>query len=115
MRDVKTGTIVSMAPNFDNNIALISRGYPKNMSRENDGFIRFFREFLAENAVALQMYREMDLPVITEEMLDECLCEIPIEADRDYIKSFILNGQAGVNDIINSEDISEDESMGLSL
>lgn len=115
LRDVKTGKIVSMAPNFDNNIALISRGYPKNMSRENDGFIRFFREFLAENAVALQMYREMDLPVITEEMLDECLCEIPIEADRDYIKSFILNGQAEVNDIINSEDISEDESMGLSL
>lgn len=117
LRDVKSGRIVSMAPNFDNNIALISRGYPQNKSRENDGFIRFFREFLAENAVALQMYRNMDLPVITEETLDECLNEIPIEVDRDYIRTFILSGQSATRNIINSYDISEDEdqSMGLTL
>lgn len=117
LRDVKSGKIVSMAPNYDNNIALISRGYPNDVSREGDGFIRFFRTFLAENCTARQMYREMDLPVISDEIIDECLNECPQQVDRDYIKSFIMNGQSIVQDIIYSEEISEDEdgSMGLIL
>lgn len=117
LRDVKSGNILSMAPNFDNNIALIARGYPQDKSREKDGIVRFFREFLAENAVARQMLREMELPEITEESLEDCLNAVPIEADRDYIKAFILNGQAVAKELIYSEDISEDEepSMGLTL
>lgn len=116
LRDVKSGKIISMAPNFDNNIALISRGYPQSRTRENDGFIRFFRDFLAENSIAHRMYRETELPVITEELLDECLNEIPIVADRDFIKDFILNGQTIVSGLIDA-DISEDEdeSIGLTL
>lgn len=117
LRDIKSGKILSMAPNFDNNIALISRGYPQDKSREKDGIVRFFREFLAENAVARQMLREMELPEITEELLEDCLNAVPIEADRDYIKTFILNGQAVAKELIYSEDIAEDEdpSMGLTL
>ena len=34
LRDIDTGEIISLAPNFDNNVALISRGYPKDVSRE---------------------------------------------------------------------------------
>lgn len=117
LRDIKSGKILSMAPNFDNNIALISRGYPQDKTREKDGIVRFFREFLAENAAAVQMLREMELPEITEELLEDCLNAVPIEADRDYIKTFILNGQAVAKELIYSEDISEDEepSMGLTL
>ena len=117
LRDLKSGKILSMAPNFDNNIALISRGYPQDKSREKDGIVRFFREFLAENAVARQMLREMELPEITEELLEDCLNAVPIEADRDYIKTFILNGQAVAKELIYAEDIAEDEnpSMGLTL
>lgn len=117
LRDVKSGTIVSMAPNYDNNIALISRGYPNNVSREEDGFIRFFRKFLTENPTAVQMYREMELPVISDEIIDECLDECPQQVDCEYIKSFIMNGQSIVQDIIHSEEITEDEdgSMGLIL
>ena len=33
LRNAQTGEIVSMAPNYDNNIALISRGYPSDVSR----------------------------------------------------------------------------------
>lgn len=117
LRDVKSGKIVSMAPNYDNNIALISRGYPDGITRESDGLIRFFRDFLAENETARQMYRDMELPMITEEMLEDCLNENPIEVDRDYIKAFILNGQAVVQGIIHSDEISEDEDQapGLTL
>lgn len=117
LRDVKSGTIVSMAPNYDNNIALISRGYPNNVSREGDGFIRFFRNFLAKNPTAVQMYREMELPIISEKTVEECLEECPQQVDCEYIKSFIMNGQSIVQDIIHSEEITEDEdgSMGLIL
>ena len=117
LRDLNSGKILSMAPNFDNNIALISRGYPQDKKREKDGIIRFFREFLAKNATARQMIRKMNFPEITMELLEDCLNAVPIEVDRDFIKTFILSGQAIVEELIHSEDISEDEdsSMGLIL
>lgn len=115
LRDIKSGEIVSMAPNYDNNIALISRGYPKDASRKSDGLIRLFREFLSENNEARQMYTEMSLPQITEEIIEECLNEVPIEADREYIKAFVLNGQAEIRDIIYSHDIIEDEGISHRL
>ena len=46
LRDVETGNIISLALNYDNNIALISKGYPSDVTRENDGLIRFFRDFI---------------------------------------------------------------------
>lgn len=115
LRDIKSGKIVSMAPNYDNNIALISRGYPNDASRKSDGLIRLFREFLSENNEARQMYTEMSLPQITEEIIEECLNEVPVEADREYIKAFVLNGQAEIRDIIYSHDISEDEGISHRL
>ena len=118
LRDVYTGEIISMAPNYDNNIALISRGYPNSTNREHDGIIRFFRDFIQSNPTANAMLKSIELPEITEEMLDECLDEIPFEADRDFIKSFILNGQSVLRDILSeevSEDESEDATFGLTL
>ena len=117
LRDIKSGEILSMAPNFDNNIALISRGYPQDKTREKDGIVRFFREFLAKNARARQMLRKMELPEITEVLLEDCLNAVPIEADRDYIKTFILNGQAAAKELIYSEYYDEDEepTNGLTL
>ena len=107
-----------MAPNYDNNIALISRGYPNSTNREHDGIIRFFRDFIQSNPTAKAMLKSMKLPEITEEMLDECFAEISIEVDRDFVKAFILNGQSVLRDIL-SEEVSEDEledaSFGLTL
>lgn len=40
-----------------------------------------------------ELYRQMTLPLITEDILQETLDEIPIDADREYIRDFILNGQ----------------------
>ena len=118
LRDVHTGEIVSMAPNYDNNIALISRGYPNGSDREHDGIIRFFREFVQNNSTAKTMLQEMNLPKITEEMIDECFDEIPIEADRDFVKAFILNGQSIVREIVSGEifeDETETDHFGLIL
>ena len=118
LRDVYTGETITMAPNYDNNIALISRGYPNSTDREHDGIIGFFRDFVESNPTAKSMLQKMELPEITEEMIDECFTEIPIEADYDFVKAFILNGQSVVRKII-SEEPSEnemvEESFGLTL
>ena len=115
LRDIQSGKFISMAPNFDNNIALISRGYPQDKTREKDGIIRFFRDFIADDANARHIIREIDLPEITEEIIEESLNEVPIEADGEFIKTFILNGQTLVNDIIYSDDIAEDEQPSIGL
>ena len=94
---------------------MLSRGYLNSASRDGDGIIRFFREFLQENPTAKEMLREMELPVIAESLVTECLKEIPIAIDSDYIVSFILNGQKKVNDLITAEDLSNDEKEKFDL
>ena len=64
------------------------------------------------------MYRQMELPEITTKMIDDCMNEIPIEADRNFIRSFILNGQERINEIISMDEIpseDEDNRMGMML
>lgn len=100
IKDSKTGEILSLAPNYDNNIALIARGYPNDISRENDGLIRFFEEFITHCEKAKGLMRRITLPIITTEMIDECIDEIPFQTDREFLRNFILNGQDIISRII---------------
>ncbi len=86
LRDPKTGEFLRMAPNFDNNIALISRGYPSDLERKNDFFIHDFLELLDEEKIDYQM------PALDEGMIRQALAQVPIEVDESFIVSFILNG-----------------------
>ena len=104
LRDITTGTIHSLAPNFDNNIALISRGYPKDVTRSKDGLILFFKDFLKENKTAVDFYREIDLPLISESIIHDCLENISIKVDERFIINFILNGYSIVNQMIKTID-----------
>ncbi len=115
LRDAESGEIVSMAPNYDNNVALISRGYPAGVGRRNDGLIRFFREFLSRSPRAREMYRNMELPEITVEMIRQCLDEVPVEADGGFIEAFILNGQKEVRDIISGQQEEPEEPFLFTL
>lgn len=104
LRDLKTGAILSLAPNYDNNIALIANGYPSDITREHDGLIGFLERFLQECEEVRKMLREMTLPIITEEIVTECLSEIPTDVreqvDTEYVKRFVLNGQERVRKFI---------------
>ena len=49
-------------------------------------------------------------------MINECMDEIPIKADRDYIRSFVLNGQEKVREIICADiEPNEDNTIGIML
>lgn len=107
LRDVDTGAILRMAPNYDNNVALISRGYVEDLSREKDGLLAFLRELLENNATARRMLKQMQIPMVTEVLVDECLASISIPADKDYIRAFILNGQSRMAAMLNAPEQNE--------
>ncbi len=51
LRSRETGEILSMAPNFDNNMALISRGYASDLSNIANPLIGQFQELLQEKSI----------------------------------------------------------------
>ena len=94
LRDKKSGEIVSLAPNFDNNLALISRTSVLNVDASKDGFVRMFVKFINRNEKAKKLFKDMDLIRITISMLDECFKSIEIKVGKGkekMIKDYVLN------------------------
>ena len=90
LRDVHSGEILRMAPNYDNNIALFARGIPHDLSRSSDMLVSLFLDFLGQDNRALEIARQ--LPVPTKAMIEECADGIAIPADKSAVCSFVLNG-----------------------
>lgn len=96
LRDLENGRIKCMAPNFDNNLSLVSRGINENVSHSPDRMISDFIE-------ALEMCDWYTIPRLDEEALrevvvlcnEDCGTDIPIE----YIVNFVMNSY---NAIINN-------------
>jgi hypothetical protein len=96
LRGVQSGEILSLAPNFDNNIALLSRGYPKNKERKNDKLIESFLELLDKRPKAIQYFKELNHPKIHDKIILSCCEKIPIEINREFLTNFILNGNSQI-------------------
>ena len=92
LRDPLTGRILSLAPNFDNNIALFSRGYPEKTER-NDLLVRLFLDLLKKREKAFLYFKELICPEITKELILSCCDEIPIEVNRKLLYEFIINAE----------------------
>lgn len=103
LRDPKTGDIVKLAPNYDNNIALISRGYPRFIKRKNDTLIDLFIELLENSKEALRLFKDLNIPVITDELIRRCISETSFDVDGDKISEFVLNGQKRIFDFLNNQ------------
>lgn len=84
LRNNITGELLGLAPNFDNNMALISRGYPS-MPVSGDILIRLFKE-------VTDRYKELKafLPELSESIVSECIDEIPINVRGEYITELIM-------------------------
>ena len=87
LRDVKTGKILKLAPNFDNNMALIAQGYPNNIERKNDMLVRIFNELMAYDS-ALKQY----IPDLKEQDIRNVLKQVNMKVKSDVIVRFIMNG-----------------------
>lgn len=87
LRDTETGDVLGLAPNFDNNMALISRGYPKNIKRRNDVLVKLFNELLEYDS-SLKKY----IPTLTEEMILNTIKSVAMRVRIKEITEFIMNG-----------------------
>ncbi len=85
LRDRETGELVKMAPNFDNNIALISRGYLTKNDKPSPMLAEMFSEFLQERDI------EYAAPKMDESMIREIAieCDVNKEIDIDYVVKYV--------------------------
>ena len=88
LRNKKNGRIVKMAPNFDNNMAFISRGQ-LNGDCSKDGFISVFVKFLQKNKNASSLIKELDIKSLSKEDIERCINNIPVHVDEDVISPLL--------------------------
>ena len=46
------------------------------------------------------MLAALDMPAITEQMVEVCMDRVPIDVDRVFITRFVLNGQKRLNELL---------------
>jgi len=112
LREAESGQILSLAPLFDHNIALISRGYPQNTQRRNDRLISLLLEFLNHMPEAARMWADMAWPEVDAPLILRCVEQVPVPADTDFLTRFILNAD---DEIRQATGMEERQGQDLSL
>jgi len=87
LRDPATGEIISLVPNFDNNMALIARGYPQNILRKKDVLVKCLNELMTFDS-SLKPY----LPSLLEDDIKTVLAKVNMKVRTETIIRFIMNG-----------------------
>ena len=85
LRDPATGEFIGFAPNFDNNMALISRGYPSK-AKTNDMLVMLFNDLLDE----YPEYRSV-IPEVTEELVRETISKIGMRVRTQAVVDIIMS------------------------
>ena len=89
LRDADTGNVIGLAPNFDNNMALISRGYPKNINSKNDLLIKLFNDLLNYDESLKKC-----VPLISDDIIKDTIKSAGMRVKSKYITEFIMNRYA---------------------
>jgi hypothetical protein len=84
LRDVKTGELLGLAPNYDNNMALIARGYPSKTGNK-DILITIFNELMDE----YPNFRSY-IPQVTEEVVKDILNKLNMKVKSQLIVDLIM-------------------------
>ena len=84
LRDIKTGDLIGFAPNYDNNMALISRGYPSK-SGSKDMLISLFNELIKE----YPDYRAY-IPTVTEEMVRNVIEKLNMKVKSKVVIDLVM-------------------------
>lgn len=87
LRHTDSGKVLALAPNFDNNMALISRGYPKNISRKNDLLVKLFNELLSYDE-SLKKY----VPDLTQDILKNVIKSVGMRVKSKVVTEFVMAG-----------------------
>ena len=90
LRNRVNGKIVGLAPNYDNNLALISRTEVLNMDPSKDGFIRCFAKFIKSNKKAESYLKQMRYPRLEKKQIEKCIKKIPFQYPEFDITGYIM-------------------------
>lgn len=91
MRDRTSGKIISLSPNFDNNLALLAYNKTLDQLPEKEQFMNSFIKFIERNFKAKKLYLEIEFPLLTKDIIVKIFDEIPIKKDQEKIASFIIS------------------------
>ena len=83
LRDRQSGELLRLAPNFDNNMALISRGYPA-LPKKGDMLVELFNDFMSVHPE----YKKF-IPAVSEQTVRDCVRSLNMKVKTDYIVRFI--------------------------
>ena len=84
LRDTQTGELIGFAPNYDNNMALISRGYPSKPGSK-DMLISLFNELIKEDPD----YRAY-IPTVTEEMVRNVIEKLNMKVKSKVVIDLVM-------------------------
>jgi hypothetical protein len=100
IRNRSDGNIIRLAPNFDNNLSLISKGYMSNNER-NDIMVKYFIEFLEDNKNEINpnMFERIGRREI-EYLLDKTAKKCNLEIDLDFLTGLIYNAYSKIQEAI---------------
>lgn len=102
LRDRKSGKIISLAPNFDNNLAFYSNDEIVLNTPEKDGMIKNFVAFVNGSDIAKHLFKEIAFPDIDINDLHEILKKIDIKIkDEDNFVTTLLSRYNYVKSIFN--------------
>ena len=90
MRDKHTGKIMSLAPNFDNNLSLVSQNRYLFDDVYHDGFSKVFINFINKDETARNMLKTIEFPNIEESDIKKILDNIPLEIEDMDLPRIIL-------------------------
>ncbi|MBQ8209430.1 MAG: hypothetical protein IJZ35_02465 [Clostridia bacterium] len=85
LRNVETGKIIGLAPNYDNNMALIARGYPSK-PKSKDLLITLFNELMNE----YPKYKQY-IPTLTEDTVRNVLEKINMKVKSQVITDLVMS------------------------
>lgn len=85
LRDTTTGNFTGFAPNYDNNMALISRGYPSK-PKASDRLISLFKEVIT----AYPEYKEY-IPILTDDIVRKVIDKINMKVKSQVIIDFVMS------------------------
>lgn len=90
LRDKTNGKVISLAPNFDNNLALNANGKSLMSFTDEDSLIKLFVNFLSKNKKAKKLFDEIKIKEINKEMLIECYKKVETEEKPIEVVDFLL-------------------------
>ena len=91
LRDKETGEIISLAPNYDDNLSLISRNTTL-IATEQEGFLSLFLKTIRKSRKIKEGLKEIEFPIITSNLLKSIHEEIGLEIEVDFeaIERYIM-------------------------